>query len=198
MMERGSLIIYYDGYPLSIQQAQELLNLDLSKYQVFVHLKNLGYQVFNTIKSEQNKGNQLQSPRRFINEIYCFIKYYSSLLFKNLFRWIKYRMNRPLTNVQDYSSLRNLLTDLQIVKRKEQIQECTVGDFDVYNPCSSFKRSNRGKPDYRVLVQRPNDLLPNPSILQSFAGEIPVKLAVVERMNVSFIEFLACNDTTTP
>lgn len=111
--------------------------------------------------------------------------------------------NTPIVKPSDATSIKAILSKLQIIKpRKLSIQNQAQCDeqqthlgphLDVYQKGSTFKKSDPGRPDYRVHPRKYTDPPPSQSELEtimSAAEAIPVKFAICSQGSVTFYAFI--------
>ncbi|XP_015234890.1 PREDICTED: tRNA-splicing endonuclease subunit Sen54 [Cyprinodon variegatus] len=170
LMECGSLLVFNQDLPLSIQDGYEMfLSADavsLQQYQVFGHLKRLGYVVH---RFDLSANSHHVISRNFpVHQIIQSIQ-----------------VNGCITQ-EEWMSFVFLLR----LKGSEEWRIC----FNVYQPDSvaDFKKSNPGKPYSRMCVCSFDGPVPDLSVIKQLAfqsGDVPVVYAVVDHGDISFYTF---------
>lgn len=158
LVQRGSMVCFYNNQPLSVEGVMSLTlsRVSVDKVHVYSYLKRLGYVVRRPFYPNAPEPKVLPPPNRF------HLKWPSISLFwlilGNYFSKLAWK--------QFYSTYSSVYRDLQWVKARE-IDYSTVlredqapFDFYVWKPSSKFKRSDPGTPDFRIRVASTDNPMP--------------------------------------
>ncbi|KAJ3189203.1 tRNA-splicing endonuclease subunit sen54 [Gaertneriomyces sp. JEL0708] len=202
LLDRSALTIKHYGTPVSVMQAYDLLigkaDCTMETYLVYAFLKRLGYTVF---RAQHVAPAQPFIPQQdgVLSRVSLTFRTYFGFLFRAirtlLFPFYRKHEHWPLIHIPSITSAPMLFRRLQIISRVSASPAFHVGKpyqavFDVYKPRAQFRKSAPGIPDFRVMVHTPEVPMPD---LHSFRawldGGVPVKVAVVDAGNVSFLGF---------
>ncbi|KAF0021987.1 hypothetical protein F2P81_025760 [Scophthalmus maximus] len=171
LMECGNLQVFYQDLPLSIQDGYERFlssrTVSLRQYQVFGHLKRLGYVVhrFDASSEPSSYARQLNLPPS------------------------RDRAGKQLKRKRSGSPTATATASCRLTGSDEW-RLC----FSVYQPdtVAEFKKSNPGKPYSRICVCSFDGPVPDLralKLLASQSADVPVVFAVVDQGDISFYTF---------
>jgi hypothetical protein len=170
--EKGNLQIFNDTAPMSVQQSYSELCTNLDGYQVFSELSNKGFHLFESpqtddcqsaVDCDTGKPYSLFSnlKRCFIESLVAYWDYYS---YESIQKELDVIVQRPTTDLRDINTIQ----------------------YDVYRPSSTFKKSKRGSPDFRVIILDSSKSTTY-SHLADLGERVPVKIAVVEGGSINYL-----------
>uniref|UniRef100_A0A3Q2CJE1 tRNA splicing endonuclease subunit 54 n=1 Tax=Cyprinodon variegatus TaxID=28743 RepID=A0A3Q2CJE1_CYPVA len=221
LMECGSLLVFNQDLPLSIQDGYEMfLSADavsLQQYQVFGHLKRLGYVPDVTPINTERLEIPSEEVYSFRFMIGCLSSAALGVSSASLFHNIKLDSLsadsvKPRGHKSEVSA--SLCCLRSFLSRSIQVNGCITQEewmsfvfllrlkgseewricFNVYQPDSvaDFKKSNPGKPYSRMCVCSFDGPVPDLSVIKQLAfqsGDVPVVYAVVDHGDISFYTF---------
>ncbi|XP_073876564.1 tRNA-splicing endonuclease subunit Sen54 isoform X11 [Macaca fascicularis] len=172
LLECGSIHLFHQDLPLSIQEAYQLLLTDdtvtFLQYQVFSHLKRLGYVV------RRFQPSSVLSPyERQLN------------------------LDASVQHLEDGDGKRKRSSSSPRLLEKSGGLEIS---FDVYqaDAVATFRKNNPGKPYARMCISGFDEPVPDLCSLKRLSyqsGDVPLVFALVDHGDISFYSF---RDFTLP
>lgn len=158
LVQRGSMVCFFNNQPLSVEGVMSLTlsHISTNRLQVYSHLKRLGYIVRRPFYPNYPG---LPVPTRSLRFSMSWPS--TSLVWLILGNHFPKLAWKPF-----YSKYSSVYRDLQWVKAKpidykfELSENKAPFDFYVWKPSSKFKRSAPGTPDFRIRVVSADDSMP--------------------------------------
>ncbi|KAK9454327.1 tRNA-splicing endonuclease subunit sen54 N-term-domain-containing protein [Dipodascopsis uninucleata] len=199
LVERGSMTLY-NSTGTSIMSLQACYSACLGackgheRYLIYAYLKRLGYIVQRSATFDSNSHMQpirLSKPRNFLMRIFDSIRQHIN----PLFRWAYALFERkipafgPIISPGAWYSYGSIYKRLQIIPYRSYRRPPTLEIretpyriiFDVWKPRPSFKKSNPGVPDFRIVV------------INSYKDKMPT----MSELDNLFASLLVSNDLRT-
>lgn len=214
-IEKGNIYLTdsrLNNAPLSLQEAFHRLRRHSSEnreegsskfYTVYQYLRNRGFHVFDststtTLLSSHRMNVQRNSlstwstlPMTWIRNVKKYLWSYCSWLYSSIKACGTHTTAPPLTRLHYHISADSVESGIRVVQEHSRFDgvRTQTPSFDVYKPCSKFKKKYRGEPDFQILVKSANESLSYDFICQCLppSSKTELKVAIVSGSSVSFM-----------